>query len=287
MDALTAGGDRDPRYVLGHSTGELDRLMAQARLVNPITAAFLREAGLESGMRVLDVGCGAGDVSFLAAAFVGPAGEVVGVDRSEAALDTARGRATGPVARERHLRGGRSSRDGVRATVRRRHRPIRPAVPGRPGRHAPQAHRASPTSGLAVFHELDWGGVRSEPPVPTHDRCCRWAMETLRRSGTETSMGSKLAATFVAAGLPVPPSCDSRYWSRAGEHSLGRLALVAGLVATLLPEMERQRVATAANVQLRDPVRAHARGERLATGSLVFGHWQIAAWARIGAGAAA
>jgi ubiquinone/menaquinone biosynthesis C-methylase UbiE len=32
-------------------------------------------------MRVLDVGSGAGDVAFLAAALVGAAGEVVGIDR--------------------------------------------------------------------------------------------------------------------------------------------------------------------------------------------------------------
>ena len=36
--------------------------------------------------RVLDVGCGAGDVSFLLARMVGPSGTVVGVDRSEDAV---------------------------------------------------------------------------------------------------------------------------------------------------------------------------------------------------------
>lgn len=43
-------------------------------------------AGLRPGMRVLDVGCGAWDVTFAAADLVGPEGSVVGLDRSPEAL---------------------------------------------------------------------------------------------------------------------------------------------------------------------------------------------------------
>ena len=67
-------------YVLGHSERELERLRLQAQLIDPITRQFLIEAGIAPGMRVLDVGCGAGDVALLAADLVGPTGQVVGVD---------------------------------------------------------------------------------------------------------------------------------------------------------------------------------------------------------------
>jgi ubiquinone/menaquinone biosynthesis C-methylase UbiE len=80
-------------YVLGHSDRELERLRRQAQLIDPITLQFLTEAGIANGMRVLDVGSGAGDVAFLAANLVGRAGQVVGVDRSAAALSRARTRA--------------------------------------------------------------------------------------------------------------------------------------------------------------------------------------------------
>lgn len=93
MDGPTGETDLARPYVLGHSKQELDRLMAQARLIDPITGRFLRDAGVVPGMRVLDVGTGAGDVAFLAAGIVGAAGEVVGVDRVSAALDSARARA--------------------------------------------------------------------------------------------------------------------------------------------------------------------------------------------------
>jgi ubiquinone/menaquinone biosynthesis C-methylase UbiE len=80
-------------YVMGHSVRELQRLRRQAQLIDPITRQFLVQAGLAHGMRVLDVGTGAGDVAFLAADLVGPTGQVAGVDRSDAALATARTRA--------------------------------------------------------------------------------------------------------------------------------------------------------------------------------------------------
>jgi cyclopropane fatty-acyl-phospholipid synthase-like methyltransferase len=57
-------------------------LILQAEIVRPITERLLRQAGLKPGMRVLDLGCGIGDVSLLAAGVVGPSGLVVGVDQS-------------------------------------------------------------------------------------------------------------------------------------------------------------------------------------------------------------
>ena len=64
----------------------MDRLRAQARFLEPVTRQFFREAGIRQGMRVLDVGSGAGEVAFLAAEIVGTAGEVVGTDTAPAAV---------------------------------------------------------------------------------------------------------------------------------------------------------------------------------------------------------
>jgi ubiquinone/menaquinone biosynthesis C-methylase UbiE len=57
------------------------------------TLRLLTDAGLEPGMRVLDVGCGSGDVALIARDLVGEAGEVIGIDRAEAPLEAARVRA--------------------------------------------------------------------------------------------------------------------------------------------------------------------------------------------------
>src|SRR5688572_31457542 len=76
----------DPTYVMGHSPEERERLIQRAGRVGPITERFLRGAGIAPGMRVLDIGCGVGDVTLLCADLVGPEGAVVGVDRDPAAL---------------------------------------------------------------------------------------------------------------------------------------------------------------------------------------------------------
>src|SRR5215813_8464359 len=85
--------DAKSEYILGHSEREIARLKAQASELDPITRRLLREAGISPGMRVLDVGSGAGDVAFLAAELVGTSGEVVGIDLAPAAIDVARSRA--------------------------------------------------------------------------------------------------------------------------------------------------------------------------------------------------
>ncbi|MFI5609441.1 class I SAM-dependent methyltransferase [Amycolatopsis sp. NPDC051903] len=76
-------------YVLGRSAAETDRLRLQAEIYGPHTAFLLTRAGIAPGMRVLDVGCGAGDVTMQLARLVGPGGEVIGVDVDPAVLAVA------------------------------------------------------------------------------------------------------------------------------------------------------------------------------------------------------
>jgi ubiquinone/menaquinone biosynthesis C-methylase UbiE len=80
-------------YVLGHTGSEQLRLMRQAGVLKPYTERFLCDAGIAAGMRVLDIGCGMGDVTMLAAALVGPEGRVVSIDLDQASIETARSRA--------------------------------------------------------------------------------------------------------------------------------------------------------------------------------------------------
>src|SRR5262249_20095574 len=80
-------------YPWGHAEEELERIISTARFLGDRTEHVLRLAGLDRGMRVLEVGCGPGDVTFLAAKLVGFEGTVIGVDKSEEAIGRARERA--------------------------------------------------------------------------------------------------------------------------------------------------------------------------------------------------
>jgi 2-polyprenyl-3-methyl-5-hydroxy-6-metoxy-1,4-benzoquinol methylase len=81
-------------YILGHTAAEQLRLIRQAMFLAPATEHFLRDAGIVSGMRVLDIGCGMGDVTMLVAQLVGPGGRVVSIDLDQASIETAQKRAT-------------------------------------------------------------------------------------------------------------------------------------------------------------------------------------------------
>ena len=82
----------DPEYVMGRSAEETARLQKQSLLYNPSTRRLFEEAGITTGMKILDVGSGAGDVALLAADLVGPSGTVLGVDPNPSILQTARER---------------------------------------------------------------------------------------------------------------------------------------------------------------------------------------------------
>lgn len=80
-------------YLMGHTDRDRRRLSLQASVLNPLTARFLRQAGVGEGMRVLDLGCGVGEVSLLLARLVGATGHVTGLDIDDASLEIARSRA--------------------------------------------------------------------------------------------------------------------------------------------------------------------------------------------------
>src|SRR4029077_20213349 len=80
-------------YPLGYSEDEARRLAAQGAFFEDLTGDVLRRAGIGPGMHVLDLGCGVGDVSFLAGAMVGANGTVLGIDRNASSIEKARHRA--------------------------------------------------------------------------------------------------------------------------------------------------------------------------------------------------
>lgn len=269
-----------PNYALGHSDRELERLEKQARLIEPITRQFFREAGIVAGMRVLDVGCGAGDTSILAADLVGESGEVIGTDEAAAAVAAATQRS--------HARGLRnvSFREGD-PTEMTFDRPFDAVVgryvllfqPDPAGMLRGFLGRVRP-GGVVVFHEPDWDCVRSVPPAPTYDRCRQWIGETFRQSGTpDTNMPARLYQAFVDAGLPAP-SMRMQTYVGGGAGCTDWLQAVAELIGSLLPAMEKLGVATAAEVDI-ETLAERLRREVAASGSVIIGRSEIGVWSHV------
>lgn len=75
-------------YVIRGGEAGKKRLDLLADIMEPSTKALLSRIGVSQGNRFLDLGCGGGHVSFLAARIVGPDGSVTGVDLDETKLGT-------------------------------------------------------------------------------------------------------------------------------------------------------------------------------------------------------
>ena len=82
---------RIQRY--GWDKAAADYEQSWQRQLQPAQAILLELAALQPGERVADVACGTGLITFAAAAAVGKAGCVVGVDLSQGMVDLARARA--------------------------------------------------------------------------------------------------------------------------------------------------------------------------------------------------
>ena len=77
-------------YLLANQPSELERLQLQSRVWEPTGRQLLSKVGDGSGLRALDVGCGAMGWLRILSEWVGPSGQVVGTDIDESLLDAAR-----------------------------------------------------------------------------------------------------------------------------------------------------------------------------------------------------
>ena len=238
----------EPLYALGRTAEETERLQAQAAFVQPFTERLFRDAGIGRGMKVLDLGSGAGDVALLAARLVGSEGEVVGIDTNPAILETARGRARDA---------GCSNVSFVAGDIRELSLPQDfDAIVGRyvllfiPD---PDAVMRSIVDhlrpgGIAAFQEPDLTQAPyAHPSSSLLDQVWQWISVAFRESGADTEMGLKLRNLYLGAGLSDLHLEADRFIG--GGASWGGYGHLAGLVTSVLPFLETRGIATTEEVQ--------------------------------------
>lgn len=256
----------DPIYIMGHSDHERERLIQQAGLLGPLSERFLRHAGIAPGMRVLDVGCGVGDVSFLCSALVGPTGEVVGVDRDPAVIGRAR---------QRLQEFGTAGVTFMEADYRElRDLPPCDAVIGR----AVLMYAADPAEalrsllphlrpgGIVAFQEFDFTHLTALPCSDIYRKMKEWWRLLGERSGLELQMGYKLFPAYRAAGLPGPEVLSETIIG--GGDDFAGYAYLAGVFRSVLPLLEQLGIATAAEVEV-DTLAKRLRSATVASGGVV------------------
>jgi len=197
-------------YVMGHDDRERRRLSLQASILNPLSDQLLRRAGLSAGLRVLDIGCGVGELSMVAARLVGRRGRVTGIDIDEGALALAAERA-----REQGLDhidfahgdiGIYRSDASYDAVIGRHiliHTPDPRVVVG-------MAHSLLNPGGVVVFQEYDFSVVhRPFPEAPL----CERIFEIFRAffaKAAHGNIGTRLFRLLIDAGFSSP-ECRVEY----------------------------------------------------------------------------
>ncbi len=233
-------------YVLGHTENELQRLVFQGRYWGEISLEVLQQAGIAAGTSVLDLGCGAGDFSLLAADLVGPSGSVLGIDRSPEAVQRAKERAASLNAQQ--VRFEVSDVESIHLSRK------FDAVIGRfvlmyvadPTKTLRRLIDRLEPGGLVVFIEADMYVARSVPPVPKVETVLGWARETFRRVGVTLDLGPRLWRVFRDAGLEEHNLIVRQKLHPAS--SMEGTKWVSELVRSLLPMMEQLGVASAKQV---------------------------------------
>jgi ubiquinone/menaquinone biosynthesis C-methylase UbiE len=268
---------KTPLYALGHSEEELRRLESQSNFFKDLTAQVFRSAGITNGMRVVDIGCGPGDVSFLAREFVGPEGLVIGVDKSPDAIATAqkRARALG-LDNVKFMVGDVEDlvfAEPVDAFVGRLIL-MYFADPVGALRHMAQHLKSG---GLIVFQEIDISGYKSIPQCLFANQAYYLISETLRRSGAEIQMGLKLFSTFLAAGLPAPRMIMGAKVEGGPDSYV--YEYLTQIVRNLLPMTEKLGVASQDEVQI-ETLAQRMRDEAVASEGLVVVPPLIGAWSQ-------
>jgi SAM-dependent methyltransferase len=273
-----AGPDGPDDYVLGRSDSETRRLILQHQIYGPITREFLIAAGITTGMKVLDVGSGAGDVVMLLAELVGPQGDVVGIDSNDAILAIARERvrATGRTnvafhAGDLHdLEPG----DDFDAVV---GRWVLMYVPD-PSDLLRRVQAWLRPGGIVAFQEGDMRNpVRPYPPAAFHEQLLRWMTPPPGAPGPEIEMGLKLFSAYTKSGLGTPQVRMAA--PIGGGADWPGYAYLAGTFRSLLPFLERAGALQPGDVDV-DTVEDRLRDEIVSQDGVQILPALIGAWAR-------
>lgn len=170
---------------------------------NGPSAAFFAGIGLRPGMRVLDIGCGNGDLSRLLARLAGPQGEVVAIDRSQASLDAASeipaGQDTAPIHyRTADLAAGLPDLGTFDAIVGRR---VLMYLPDVSATLTALAALATPTTILAFQEHARAGLPLGTRPLPAHDRLYQLMWDTVAAEGGDVHLPLRLPGLLTATGF--------------------------------------------------------------------------------------
>lgn len=215
------------QYIIAGGEAGARRLHILAGAVKPGTLALLHRAGLRPGMKVLDLGCGSGEVTVEMARQVGPDGRVVGIDMDEVVLAHAR-KAADTAGVRVHWRCASAEAldesgryDLVYARFLLSHL-------SDPAAMLAKMLQATEPGGVVVVEDIDIAHHTHWPPCPAFLRYIEIYQATARLRGADPDIGPRLPALAIGAGAEVTDVSLSMPVFLSGEgKSVARLTLAS------------------------------------------------------------
>ncbi|MEM2140991.1 methyltransferase domain-containing protein [Nitrososphaera sp.] len=181
---------------------EMNRLQTQAEEFSPFVGASLERMGIVSKMKVADIGCGTGNVSFAMSKVVGPKGSVVGVDANPTAVNYCM-----TIAKRKRIRNTKFVVGDAQNTSLPTH--AFNAVYSRflfqhlkdPAACLAEMVRITKPNGMVMVEDCDLSKWVIEPANPHVEQLWTWYEGIIKAKGSDPFVGKKLYRMFVDAGM--------------------------------------------------------------------------------------
>lgn len=239
------------------------------------TSELLIKAGVKKGSKVLDIGCGRGDVSLLAADLVGSEGNVVGVDIDSGSIDVARKKINDLTISNVSFYTTDASK--VSETIGKFD-----VIVGRrvlmyqikPVEFIRNLQKCLKKNGMIAFQEHDMEMVPSNTqPMPLHCKVQKWLRHTISYEGADTSIGFNLYDIFTKAGFKVKEMKAEPIIQTPIEPYN-----VAAIVEAILPRILASNAATKDEIEI-ETLEARLSEERSKSNAIYIGDVKFGIWA--------
>jgi ubiquinone/menaquinone biosynthesis C-methylase UbiE len=193
--------ESDP-YLLGRSQSEAERLRKQVQELHGESRSLLDRLPITHGAKAIDLGCGPQGIVDLLSEYVGPRGAVVGLEKSDHFVATAKQfvKAKG-LANVKILKGDAKATGLPRESFDLAHaRLVLVNVP-EPERIVKEMVELVKPGGIVASHEADYLPHLCDPPSPAWDRLFEVYDSYSRAHGIDLFVGRRTHRMFHDAGI--------------------------------------------------------------------------------------
>lgn len=201
---LSPASMKDIFTFIANLQAEMNRLQCQAEELSPLVFESIEKCGISEGMKVVDVGCGTGQVSFLISKLVGPRGAAIGIDANPTAIELCRNIATTEGVKNvsfivgnacdmsRELPDNSTDISYSRFLLTHLKDPLAAIR---------EMIRVTTREGIIMIEDCDLTHWIVEPDDRSVNQLWKWYSSLIMKNGGDPSLGRKLYRMFIDQGL--------------------------------------------------------------------------------------